>query len=262
MLFKPGEGTKGDLSCEILRPIYKGGMAELYLGGLKNTGHKVVIKAAGVREQSCRALQKEAEILSILRHQGIPELLSFVKEESRWYYIMAYYEGMTLEQYIGKCREMTEKQVAEMVKNLCGIMVYLHDRDIIHNDIKPSNILVQKSGGMILLDYGLAGYTSEPCGGWAFRGTLGYAAPECWQSYSRNPNPGPYTDIFALGATMYYLLDRKEPRYSFGKYQLSEEDTNKKNRWQPVLDQCTARHPFNRYRSAAQVYEDISKWDF
>ena len=274
MLFKIGEKTMGDLCCEILRPVSKGHMAELYLAGLKNTEHKFMVKAAGPEEQWQKVLQQEAELLSGLRWNGIPEVFDFVKEESRCYYVMSYYEGITLEQYMHRYREMPEQQVAEVVKVLCRILDYLHHREnpIIHNDIKPSNILLQRSGKIVLLDFGLAGRMTEAHERHFFRGTLGYAAPECWHQRSRadcctqaeSILPGvmrtcPATDIFARGATLYFLLEGREPADCLGKYELSDRFPNKKNRWQPVLNKCTARNPSERYRDAVQVYNDLNK---
>lgn len=257
MLFKPGEVTQGSLSCEIIRPMAKGRMAELYLAKLRGTEHKLMVKAAGKDTLWQSSLKQEAMLLETLRLHGIPELYEWVENENRSYYIMSHHDGITLQQYGKRYSGMPELLVKEIGQEICRILLYLHRREIpiIHNDIKPGNILLQGKK-VILLDFGVAQLLGNTSRDAYFRGTPGYAAPECWQ---KEMKISPATDIFALGATLYALLEGKEPRQCFGRYLLSEENIHKKNRWQPVLDCCTALNPDHRYQNAAQLYKDLKK---
>ncbi len=260
MLFKKGEVTNGALRCEIMKPVSKGRMSELYLAKLKNTELKLMVKVAGKDELWQRNLKQEAELMSRLRFAGIPEMLDFVKEQERSYYIMSYHEGITLTQYMQRYPQISQQTVMKIAKSVCRILTYLHEREvpIIHSDIKPANILLQKNE-VILLDFGVAQEMAGQCKNTYFQGTLGYAAPECWQ---KSFQVCPATDIFALGATMYCLLEGKEPTQCFGKYELSGKSENKKNRWQPVLKRCTALDVQDRYQSVAQLYNDLTKITF
>ncbi len=267
MVFKPGEVTTGQLHCKILRPVSKGQMSETYLAGLKNTEWKVLIKAAGPEQKAI--LYQEAKLLAGLRAKGIPEVYDFMEERERSYYIMPFYEGRNLKKGI------SQSEILTFALELCGILTYLHTRPVpvIHNDIKPANILLQKEGGWMLLDFGAAKVLShkertidtgkenniDTSTKKVFQGTLGYAAPECWH---HSNSICPATDVFALGATLYYLLEGKEPQKCFGKYELSVtsiESEKKKNRWQPVLNKCTALNLKDRYQSAVQMYQDLEK---
>jgi len=257
MLFRPGEITKGSLHCKILRPVSKGKMSEVYLAELLGTEHKLMVKVTGKSSVGYGHLKKEAALMSTLRFDGIPEMYEWVDEGSRGYYIMSYHEGMTLVQYQKRYGQVSQKTVKRTAKSICRILTYLHTRDepIIHSDIKPANILLHKSE-VILLDFGVAQAMDGHCKNTFFQGTMGYAAPECWQ---KDFQICPATDLFALGVTMYYLLEGKEPSRSFGKYELTEDESNKKNRWQPVLDRCTALDREDRYQNAAQLYKDLDK---
>ena len=281
MLFKKGERTTGELCCEIIRPVSKGPMAELYLAVLIGTEHKLMVKAAGQNEIWQNNLKQEAALLTGLRHVGIPEIFDFVKDVERSYYIMSYHEGITLAQYMQRYSKISQQTVHNMAKALCKILDYLHDREvpIIHGDIKPANILLQNDE-LVLLDFGAARAMTNKLQDVYFQGTLGYAAPECWHQKSgdikcaeRNAKElfcvrtkqdsrqqiCPATDIFALGATMYYLLEGREPQHCFGQYELSDCPESKKNRWQPVLKRCTALDIRDRYQSAAELYHDLTK---
>ena len=126
---------------------------------------------------------------------------------------------------------------------------------MVHNDIKPANIILQEDGGVVLVDYGLAEKIGNICENVTFQGTLGYAAPESWHREEFQSDPA--GDVFSLGATLFYLLENKQPQLCYGKFVLSDKE--KKNRWQSVLDKCCALDVKKRYQSAAQIYEVISK---
>ena len=262
MLFEVGEWTSNEFPCEILYRLAGGHMAELYVAKLKNTEHLVVVKAVSSKNMSQRFLLREAKVLSGLRKEGIPEMYGCFREAEKIYYIMSYHKGMNLEQYIQKNGCMTEVQVWKMTMGICRILAYLHDRRIavIHNDLKPANIWLQEDGQVVLLDFGLAEHMTGEREKIYFQGTLGYAAPECW--HRDTAEIGPATDIFALGATIFYLLEGREPKDCYGKFVITGDDVHKKNRWQSVLNKCCALEVRKRYQSAAQVYEALNKIKF
>ena len=257
MLFKEYEWTSLKFPCEIIDFISGGHMAELYVAQLKNTSHMVVVKAVGEEKKAQILLEREVKCLQKMRWEGIPEVYEYVFGEKRSYYIMSYHKGMDLENYIRVYGEMEEKLVQKVGLELCGILAYMHSGRIamVHNDLKPANVLLQEDGRVILLDYGLAEEIGNICQDVCFKGTLGYAAPESWHREKFQISPA--EDIFSLGATLFYLLEKKQPQLCYGKFLLSEQE--KKNRWQSVLDKCCALDVTKRFQSTAQVYESISK---
>lgn len=257
MLFKEHEWTASEFPCEIISPIFGGHLAELYMARLKNTSYEVVVKAVG---EDCKAqmlLEREVQYLQKMHWKGIPEVFGYFRDDRRSYYIMSYHKGVNLEKYVMEYGLMEEKCVQKVIMELSGILAYIHsDRvSVVHNDIKPSNILLQEDGRVILLDFGLAERIGVVRKNIYFHGTLGYAAPETWHRERFKISPA--EDIFSLGATMFYLLENRNPQLCYGRFVLSEKE--KKNRWQSVLDKCCTLNVRKRYQSAAQVYEVVSK---
>ena len=259
MHFEVGDWTNQKFPCEILYRLNGGHMAELYVAKLRNTEHLVVVKAVSAESTEQKFLQREAGILKGLRQEGIPEMYGCFRDAEKSYYIMSYHKGMDFEQYIQKKGCMTERQIQKFAMEICRILAYLHsDRiAVIHNDLKPANLFLQEDGKVVVLDFGLAEYFTGDREKFYFQGTLGYAAPECWHRETRKISPA--TDIFALGATMFYLLEGREPKENFGQFLLSSENVHNKNVWQPILNKCCALDMKKRYQSAAEVYGVLSK---
>ena len=240
MIFRPGMLTREPFPCEIVRRISGSVMAEVYLAKLQNTQHPVVVKgvAGSAPESARRALKREAELLKKVRLEGIPEIYGYFEEREKSYYIMSYHAGISLEELSLKKR-LEEKEVKQIVLSLCKTLAYLHGKGILYGDLKPSNVVYSK-GKVILLDFGTAMEMKNMVQNICFQGTAGYAAPEWY--HNGNKTITCQADIFSLGATIYRLLEGQ-----------------KKNRWQPVLDKCCAPEPENRYRSMAEIYNDINK---
>ncbi len=152
---------------------------------------------------------REATILTQLRHPGLPRVIDYFSLKNRHYLVMDYIEGKDLESILlEEYKEgFTEEDVTNWSLQICDIFHYLHNNNppVIYRDTKPSNIMLRKSDKKILLiDFGIARtITSEANQIKTITsvGTMGYMAPE---QYRGKPEPG--SDIYALGATMYHLL--------------------------------------------------------
>lgn len=310
MIFRPGDRAVEVLPLEVVKRLAGGSMAELYLAQIKNTTHFAVIKAVSREKlQQGKILQRESAVLSRLRFAGVPEWYGYAEDEKKQYYVMAYYEGKTLEELCGKgtiyggacpketacgiawqkdvlCRKepvkaerMKDRSMAQKKKlalQLCEILYYLHQKGIVHGDIKPSNILLTGEGNVVLLDYGTAvdlrGERYEA----AFLGTAGYAAPECL--LGKQTDVTCLADLYSLGVTLRCLPEdvcleaQKADSVALlpevgvrdvtspsvvGKGVSRDLEAQKKNRWQSVLNKCCALNPEKRYQSIAQVYNEI-----
>ena len=255
MIFRPGEMTREEFPCEIMRRLPGGFMAEVYLAKLQNTRHFMVVKGVPQKapESFREALKREAEILKKIRLETIPEVYGYFEEKEKRYFIMSYHEGSNLEELLSK-GSIPEKQIKEIALDVCRTLAYLHKKGIVYSDLKPSNMIWSKEH-VILLDFGAALFSEEIGTHICFQGTVGYAAPEWFRDNNRKITY--LADVFSLGATLYRLLEGKEPKQHYGKFLLT--DQQKKNRWQSVLDRCCAPEPKNRYRSMAHLYDAISK---
>lgn len=238
---------------EILELLGKSRQTTLYKGEICGTDLCVVVKTGP------ETLRKEYEILSKLRHPGIVRALELGELTDGLYIVMPYYEGMTLEEFVVMHGPMREKQVYAIAKSLCEILIFLNKRErpILHNDIKPSNILMQEDGRIILLDFGLACYKGEVHKGVLFQGSLGYAAPECW--HQRQKEVAQSADLFSVGATIYRLLTGEKPSLHYGKFWLP--DGEMKTRWQPIINKCCTLEAKYRFRNAAQLLDLLTDMD-
>lgn len=257
MIYKAGDMTSKEFPCEILRRLPGSAMAEVYLAKLQNTNHLVVVK--GVAQNAPKSvkevLKREARILQTIRLETIPEIYGYFEDGQKQYYIMSYHLGSNLGEMLMK-EGLTEKQIKKIALSVCRTLIYLHKKGIVYGDLKPANIILSEEG-VTLLDYGMAVCLDETQSDIYFQGTFGYAAPECFRG---GTGCATYlADVFALGATLYRLLEGQEPKKHYGRLILT--DIQKKNRWQSVLNKCCALEPENRFQSVAQIYDAISKID-
>ena len=219
----------------ILEPLGRGGMGALYLAA--DTGafdRKCVAKELldyydpGDAEEAAKAqarFETEARLLAELSHPGIPRIYSYFSEGGRHYIVMEYIEGETLERAVTHVDQLGQTQPARPLSpeavvrhavRICQVLEYLADQPtpVIHHDIKPANLIVDRVGGEVrLVDFGTAQARLQ----WATRGapgrratalfgTQGYAAPEQHQGTSE-----PRSDVYALAATVYHLLTDDDP---------------------------------------------------
>jgi eukaryotic-like serine/threonine-protein kinase len=159
--------------------------------------------------------EREARILAHLDHPGIPRLLDHFREETpdeSWLYIVLdYVEGETLESLVQGGKHFTEKEARAVCRRVAEILAYIHGRSppLIHRDIKPSNILLDREGQVHLVDFGSV-RTRVGVGdsdGKTIVGTFGYMPIEQFEGRA-----GPASDIYALGATLLYMLSHREPQ--------------------------------------------------
>ncbi len=219
----------------ILEPLGKGGMGALYLAADTGAFDRLcVVKElldyydlndAGEAAKALARFETEARLLSELSHPGIPRIYSYFSEASRYFIVMEYIEGETLEgavrhrDALGRevpARPLPPEVIVRHGIRICRVLEYLAGRatPIIHQDIKPANLIVdQTSGEVRLVDFGAAQARIR----WATRahlgrgqssafGTQGYAAPEQHQGSSE-----PRSDVYALAATLYHLLTDDDP---------------------------------------------------
>jgi serine/threonine protein kinase len=150
------------------------------------------------------AHQREIDILQGLDHPGIPRYLGSVETPEGFLLIQEYKAAQTL----AVARSYRPEEIKGIAIALLEILVYLQSRlpEVLHRDIKPENILFDSQGRVYLIDFGFSKIGSEAVGGSSvFKGTLGYIAPE--QLFK----PTKASDLYSLGATLIFLLTRKQP---------------------------------------------------
>ena len=158
--------------------------------------------------------KKEAENLSKLDHPNIVNVLDVFDENNTTYYVMQYIDGQSLDDYILQQNGIKESKAISILKEIGKAVQYMHSNKMLHLDLKPKNVMLDKDGKVYLIDFGLSKqYDSkgEPESSTKVgAGTPGYAPIE--QANYREGKGFPVTmDVYALGATMFKMLTGVRP---------------------------------------------------
>ena len=161
-----------------------------------------------------QSLRAEVEVLNHCNHPCIPRIVDFFKENGRAYAVRDYVEGCSLKTIIEQSGVISPSQVCVLGIKLCDLLQYLHSLKpaVIYCDLKPSNVMVSGDSSVHLIDFGSAlelknedGVLVQPS---RFKqdarfATQGFAAPELFEQGAKI---GVFTDVYALGATLFYAL--------------------------------------------------------
>ena len=195
-----------------------GGFGHIYKAQDKVLGHRRAIKEAFYRDpQTAQQFRLEAEFILNARHPHLVRGYAVFEQAGRFYLVMDYVDGQTVEEIaIRHIRStghaLAERQVLDWVIPICEAVQALHSQPtpIIHRDVKPANIKITRKGIPILIDLGLAKLFSHGTQtiGAALAFTPGYAPPEQYQATGATDQR---TDVYGMGATLFYLLTGYQP---------------------------------------------------
>ena len=158
--------------------------------------------------------KKEAKRMFAIKNEHIVGVQDLFEENGTAYYVMDFVDGENLAERLKRTgKPMSEQEVRDILPQILDALKSIHDAGIWHLDLKPANILIDKSGKVKLIDFGASKQLNAQKGGattsTAISYTNGYAPREQMeQNYDKF---GPWTDIYALGATLYNLLTNKRP---------------------------------------------------
>ncbi len=163
-----------------------------------------------VRQTIVQNFEREANLLATLNHPSIPRIYDYFSQDDRSYLVLEFIHGKDLEAIISDNDGfLPEAQVLTWGIELCDVLAYLHAHKpdpIIFRDMKPSNVMVNHNGDVILVDFGIARTFQSGVKG-TMIGTEGYSPPEQYRGEAT-----PLADIYALGATIHHALTRRDPR--------------------------------------------------
>ncbi|MFM6182102.1 MAG: protein kinase domain-containing protein, partial [Dolichospermum sp.] len=211
-----------------------GGFGRTYLAKNTTLDRLVVIKTLNETQQDKPNFEdiqnkfiQEAEILAQLQHPHIVQIYDMFQENGLEAIVMEYITGENLEVYADEYHGyIPESEGLQYINQIGQALEYVHRNGLLHRDVKPNNILLREDTQQaILIDFGLA-REFQPASTKSMTGmyTEGYAPIEQYESAKRqlitridvaNLKPGHYTDVYALGATLYYLLTKRPPLPSY-----------------------------------------------
>ncbi|MDX2091106.1 MAG: serine/threonine-protein kinase [Kofleriaceae bacterium] len=195
------------------RKIGAGGMGEVWHAQHALLRRPTAVKFLLPDRLSAEELDRfegEVQHMSQLTHPNTVAVFDYGRNiDGLLYYAMEYLDGIDLQQLVTRYGVLPAGRVVHILSQVCGALQEAHDQDLIHQDIKPANIILCERGGMFdvakVVDFGLAenlSSTSSPSER-AIRGTPAYIAPEAVADPDRI---GPASDLYALGAVGYFLL--------------------------------------------------------
>ncbi len=204
----------------IVEEVGAGGFGSVYKAqDTQNEKRLVAIKEVSLEDLPARtrmeatcAFEREASLLSQLNHASLPRLYDYFQRPERWYLVMDFIVGETLDVYQSKAPRQRPllSDTLDIGIQLCTVLHYLHSQQppIIFRDLKPTNIIRGPTGKIYLIDFGIARYFKfgQPKDTMAL-GSPGYAAPEQYGKAQTTPRD----DIYSLGAVLHQLLTTRDP---------------------------------------------------
>lgn len=153
---------------------------------------------------------EEGRALAKLRHPSIPQVHSVLEENGTVYLVMEFVEGTTLEQHLwDRGGQLPVDEAIEVIRQAGEALAVVHAEGLLHRDLKPANLMRRVNGQVTLVDFGAAReFAAEEAQSHTVIHTTGYAPVE---QYTRHGKRGPFTDVYALSATMYHLLTGDAP---------------------------------------------------
>ncbi len=255
----------------VIKQLGKGGMGDIYLAEhtqlRKLVAIKIISEELSKRPQFVNLFKREARSAAKLQHPNIAQVFDYGEEKGKYFYVMDYIQGENLADIIDSSAPLPLKKSLEIFRQILEGLEHAHQSGILHRDIKPANILIDDSGLVKLLDFGLArsiyGDDSLTAAGQSPGGTPSYTSPE-----QRKGEPtDARTDIYSAGVTVFEMLTGEIPRdLTSPRNRLAMELKTTLN----PLQKVRASHAANvimkcledttkRYRTAGQVLEDVQR---
>lgn len=202
----------------------------------------------------------EAEILSHLdAGTDVIKMYSVFAENGTVYYAMEHIDGLTISEYVGRYGKISTGQALFAALEISSAFTFIHESGIIHRDLSPDNMMITSGGGIRIVDFGNARpFVIDGENSLTVVLKPGYAPIEQYQHYGRQ---GPWTDIYSLGAVLYYALTLETPSDPMTR---TEDDSVFQTglsyidrRFAAILDRMTAIKTESRYPSCAELYSEL-----
>lgn len=214
-----------------------------------------------VRRTIVENFEREANLLVTLSHPSIPKIYDYFTFNERSYLVLEYIQGKDMESILETTPDFfPEAQAVAWSIELCDVLHYLHTlkpEPIVFRDIKPSNIMINKKGHIVLIDFGIAKIFTVGQKG-TMIGTEGYAPPEQYRGEAEQRS-----DIYSLGATMHHLLTRRDPRldppFSFPDHPIRKINPAVSKELENIINKALQYDQEERYATANDMKEALQK---
>jgi serine/threonine protein kinase len=263
---------------KVLCPLGSGGMGHVYLCEHQVMRRRVAVKVLSPRLGDATSLERfhrEARAVAQLKHPNIVGGYDVDQDGDLHFLVMEYIDGSTFQAIVKKYGPMEPMRASHYIRQAALGLQHAHEAGLVHRDVKPSNLLLDRSGTVKILDMGLARFYREEADDLSARhnqgpvGTMDYMAPEqALNSHQVDIR----ADIYSLGATFYFLLAGRSPFQ--GRTTLQKMLCHQFERSQPIrelrpevdeelaaiVDRMMAKEPAERYPVPAEVADALAPW--
>lgn len=256
---------------EILSKVGAGGMSDVYKAKDHILSRFVAIKVLKQEfsEDSSFVTKFRAEAQSAagLEHPNIVNIYDVGSENGLYYIVMEYVEGITLKTYIEKKGQLSFKESASIAIQVARGIESAHNKNIIHRDIKPQNIIISTEGKVKVTDFGIAKATSSNTISSDVMGSVHYASPE----QARNGFVDGRSDIYSLGIVMFEMVTGRVPFDGETTVAVAlqhlQEEIARPSKYAPdlpisfekIILKCTQKTPDRRYQTIEELLADIRR---
>jgi serine/threonine protein kinase len=259
------------------QPLGQGGFGRTYLAlDEDRLGTQCVIKQFSPQVQGTKSLEKAVNLFiqeavrlhELGEHPQIPTLLAYFEQDQYLYLVQQFIEGQNLLQCAKQEGPFDERKIRDLLSDLLPVLRFVHNKQVIHRDITPMNILRRPDGRLVLIDFGVAKQVNaEAAAEPGTRiGTEGYAPMEQF----RGGRAFPASDLYSLGATCIHLMTQTKPdnlydplngRWLWREY-LLEKGVAVSDQLAYILDNMLKDLVAERYQSADEVMRDLNADSF
>ena len=252
----------------ILSKMGVGGQGTLYLATAEEDTTVVlkefvlpVFPDPRVRKAAAVRFQEEANLLTKLEHPQIVKLKDLFIEDHRAYLVLEHLTGQNLKDLVAEKGPLPGDQVLRLAEHIVEILIYLHEQTppVVHRDLTPDNLILDEDGLLKLIDFSVAqSFTSNVTG--SVVGKPHYIAPEQFRG-----KPTIQSDLYSMGATLYYLLTAVEPE-PITSLRLDDNLPAANNKiavcnkkLATIIEKATKLDVANRYQNARAILEEMHK---
>lgn len=252
---------------ELNRLLGRGGFSEVWLAKDIRTGVMVAVKiyapGQGLDEEGITSFSQEFSLVFDMNHTNLLHPTHFDSWNGMPFLILPFCKNGSAFKYVSEGKTMPENECWKLLHDTAAGLAYLHEKQppIIHQDIKPDNILINDEGGYMITDFGISARVRHTLHQAAAKeqssGTMAYMGPE---RFSKNPTPIMASDIWSLGAMLYELMTNDAPFGNFGGgmqkggAEIPEIKTDYSQQLKDVVYKCLAMNTWDR-PSARQLQD-------
>lgn len=248
-----------------------GGMANVYLGYdiilKRDVAIKVLRPEFANDPEFIERFDREALAATSLAHPNIVSIYDVGEEGDIFYIVMEYVDGETLKDYVKKHGKLSVEETIDIMEQLTSAIQHAHENGLIHRDIKPQNILIDRSGKIKVTDFGIAVALSATALTQtnSVLGSVHYLSPE----QARGGKATKLSDIYSLGIVFYELVTGELPFTGQSPVSIAlkhlQDETPSVRKLNPAIPQsveniilkATAKNPFHRFRSVSEMQDAI-----